>query len=67
MMTLRRTLAALVMAAHLPAAVLAKLAPEWASLPAHHGGSYYGQPVTSRHDLIAFYRRALERHQGGIS
>jgi lysozyme len=48
-------------------AVLAKLAPEWASLPAHHGGSYYGQPVKSRHDLIAFYRQALERHRSAIS
>jgi muramidase (phage lysozyme) len=43
--------------------VLAKLAPEWASLPAHHGGSHYGQPVKTRQELIAFYGRALERHQ----
>lgn len=48
-------------------AVLAKLAPEWASLPAHHGGSHYGQPVKSRHDLIAFYRQALERHRSAVS
>ena len=31
--------------AGLCAEVLARLAPEWASLPSHGGGSYYGQPV----------------------
>jgi muramidase (phage lysozyme) len=50
--------------AGLTADVMARLAPEWASLPAHHGGSYYGQPVKTRQELVAFYRSALERHQG---
>jgi muramidase (phage lysozyme) len=43
--------------------VLARLAPEWASLPAHHGGSHYGQPVKGREELIGFYRAALARRQ----
>jgi muramidase (phage lysozyme) len=43
--------------------VLARLAPEWASLPAHHGGSYYGQPVKQRQELIGFYQSALVRHR----
>ncbi|MFQ6537368.1 MULTISPECIES: glycoside hydrolase family 24 protein [Aphanothece] len=41
--------------------VMARLAPEWASLPARHGGSYYGQPVKSRYELLNFYRIALVR------
>ena len=41
--------------------VLAQLSREWASLPASHGGSYYGQPVKSRQELIAFYTTALQR------
>lgn len=45
----------------LGSAVLARLSPEWASLPASHGGSHYGQPVKSRQDLISFYAIALER------
>ena len=49
--------------AGLNADVLARLAPEWASLPAHHGGSYYGQPVKSRQELVAFYDSALARHE----
>ncbi|MEO1001564.1 MAG: glycoside hydrolase family 104 protein [Cyanobacteria bacterium J06638_7] len=47
----------------LTAEVMARLAPEWASLPAHHGGSYYGQPSKSRQELVAFYSSALARHQ----
>jgi muramidase (phage lysozyme) len=47
----------------LTADVLAKLAPEWASLPAHHGGSYYGQPVKQRQDLLSFFQAALTRHR----
>jgi muramidase (phage lysozyme) len=47
----------------LTADVLARLAPEWASLPAHHGGSYYGQPVKQRQDLNGFYQTALARHR----
>ncbi|MEB3305681.1 MAG: glycoside hydrolase family 104 protein [Cyanobacteriota bacterium] len=43
--------------------VLARLAPEWASLPAHHGGSYYGQPVKSAAELKQFYAGQLERLQ----
>ncbi len=43
------------------ATVLARLSREWASLPASHGGSYYGQPVKSRQELIKFYANALER------
>lgn len=42
-------------------AVLARLSREWASLPASHGGSHYGQPVKSRQVLIAFYATALQR------
>jgi len=47
----------------LTADVLARLAPEWASLPAHHGGSYYGQPVKQRQELISFYQSSLVRHR----
>ena len=51
----------------LNADVLARLAPEWASLPAHHGGSYYGQPVKQRQELISFYLAALSRHRQTIA
>lgn len=40
--------------------VLARLAPEWASLPAHHGGSYYGQPVKTVSELKRFYSAQLQ-------
>ena len=40
-------------------AVLAKLAPEWASLPTAHGGSHYGQPVKGDEALLRFYRAQL--------
>lgn len=43
--------------------VLARLAPEWASLPSHHGGSVYGQPVHSAGALRAFYQSELERQR----
>ena len=43
--------------------VLARLSPEWASLPAHHGGSYYGQPVKSAAELRRFYAGELQRLQ----
>ena len=36
------------------AAAIAKLAPEWASLPTLAGKSYYGQPVKSREELFKF-------------
>lgn len=45
----------------LSAEVLARLAPEWASLPTLQGGSHYGQPVKGRQELKRFYERELER------
>ena len=47
----------------LSAAVLAMLSKEWASLPASHGGSYYGQPVKGREELDRFYRAELARQR----
>ena len=44
--------------------VLARLSAEWASLPASHGGSYYGQPVKSADELISFYNSELSRLRG---
>ncbi len=41
--------------------VLARLAPEWASLPTLSGGSYYGQPVKSARDLQNFFNKELAR------
>lgn len=41
--------------------VLARLAAEWASLPASHGGSFYGQPVKGVEELQSFYARELAR------
>ncbi len=43
--------------------VLARLAPEWASLPTLDGASAYGQPVRSRAELQGFFRRELERQR----
>lgn len=43
------------------AGVLSQLSMEWASFPASHGASYYGQPVKSRLELIGFYADALLR------
>ena len=45
----------------LTAEVLARLAPEWASLPTLEGVSHYGQPVKDRSELQRFYQRELER------
>ncbi|MEA5442527.1 glycoside hydrolase family 104 protein [Cyanobium gracile UHCC 0281] len=45
----------------LTAEVLARLAPEWASLPTLAGVSHYGQPVKDRSELQRFYQRELER------
>ncbi len=45
--------------------VLARLAPEWASLPAYHGGSWYGQPVKSVSTLQRFYSDELRRLRQG--
>lgn len=39
----------------LDGAALAKLAPEWASLPTASGKSYYNQPVKGRDGLLSFY------------
>lgn len=44
--------------------VLALLAPEWASLPTAHGGSYYGQPVKGAEELRRFYSEDLARQRG---
>jgi muramidase (phage lysozyme) len=42
---------------------LARLAPEWASLPKHNGESYYRQPVKSHAELQRFYNSELARLQ----
>ncbi len=47
----------------LSAEVLARLAPEWASLPTLRGESHYGQPVKRREELQRFYERELERQR----
>lgn len=39
--------------------LIAKLAPEWASLPTYGGSSYYGQPVKSYDELRLFYEKNL--------
>jgi len=39
--------------------LIAKLAPEWASLPTYGGNSYYGQPVKRYDDLRRFYEENL--------
>lgn len=44
---------------------LAKLAPEWASLPKMDGNSYYGQPVKGADELEAFFGERLALHQQG--
>jgi lysozyme len=41
--------------------VLARLAPEWASLPSTNGGSWYGQPVKTVAELQRFYSDELRR------
>ena len=41
--------------------LLAKLAPEWASLPTLSKTSYYGQPVKKAKDLQEFYEDNLEQ------
>lgn len=47
----------------LSAAVLTRLSAEWASLPASHGRSYYGQPVKGREALRAFFTAELARQR----
>ena len=44
--------------------VLARLAPEWSSLPTLAGSSYYGQPVHQARSLVSFYRAELSRQRG---
>lgn len=43
--------------------VLNRLSPEWASLPATHGGSFYGQPVKDADELKDFYLAELQRQK----
>lgn len=43
--------------------VLARLAPEWASLPTRTGQSYYGQPVHDAQELLRFYSVQLARQR----
>jgi lysozyme len=43
--------------------LLAKLAPEWASLPTLQAKSFYGQPVKKHKDLKAFYEKSLEQER----
>jgi lysozyme len=43
--------------------VLALLSMEWASLPASHGGSYYGQPVKCGEELRRFYTAQLAQQR----
>jgi muramidase (phage lysozyme) len=40
---------------------LAKLAPEWASLPTLEGKSYYGQPVKTIDEILEFAGRGTEQ------
>ncbi len=47
----------------LTAEVLARLAPEWASLPTLAGGSAYGQPVHGTAELQGFFQRELKRQR----
>ena len=39
--------------------MLAKLSPEWASLPTAAGKSYYNQPVKGQKELLGFYGQRL--------
>jgi lysozyme len=39
--------------------LLARLAPEWASLPTYNGSSYYDQPVKTYDNLRLFYENNL--------
>jgi lysozyme len=43
--------------------VLNRLSREWASLPASHGGSFYGQPVKDADELKDFYLAELQRQK----
>lgn len=48
-------------------AMLAKLAPEWASLPTAAGKSYYNQPVKGQKELLGFYSQRLGATGTGAS
>ncbi len=43
--------------------VLNRLSREWASLPASHGSSFYGQPVKGADELQQFYLAELQRQK----
>lgn len=45
--------------------VIAKLAPEWASLPTLQGQSAYGQPVKNINELYEFYEKRKKELAGG--
>jgi len=47
--------------------VLARLSPEWASLPDSQGASAYGQPVKAGSELQRFYAQQLDRQRRGLS
>lgn len=47
--------------------VLARLAPEWASLPTSSGQSYYGQPVHDAQELLEFYTTQLARERAAAA
>lgn len=47
--------------------LVAKLAPEWASLPTMEQQSFYGQPVKNFDELNSFYQENLEElRRGGL-
>ncbi|MFM7228473.1 MAG: muramidase [Cyanobacteriota bacterium] len=47
--------------------LVAKLAPEWASLPTMEQQSFYGQPVKDFEELNSFYQENLEElRRGGL-
>ena len=59
----RRNALALADQGKLTPQLLAKLAPEWASLPTMQAQSFYGQPVKKHADLKAFYEQSLEQER----
>ena len=59
----RRNALALADQGKLTPQLLAKLAPEWASLPTMQAQSFYGQPVKKHEDLKAFYEQSLEQER----
>ena len=59
----RRNALALADQGKLTPQLLAKLAPEWESLPTMQAQSFYGQPVKKHADLKAFYEQSLEQER----